>query len=483
MQYLTSLQGWGLLLLYLILTWVITYGYGKFVRTKEYFLVSERRIKSRYAAFSIAATWIWAPALFVSAEKGYTQGIAGLFWFTVPNILCLIIFGLFAEKMRKAKPKGFTMSHYIREKFSKRTHNLFLLESLGLQICSFAVQLLAGASIISKLTGIDFFLLTLALAIIPLTYTFAEGINASIKTDYWQMIWIAIVLIIGVPWAVSNAGGFPAIANGLGGISGKFGSLWDENGIMVFLTYGLPMTIGLMSGPFGDQMFWQRVFGIEKGIKKAFMWGALIFAVVPIGIGILGFIAAGNGIKVESTQLINLKSVLTYLPLWFIVPFIIMILAGLISTVDSVICAVSSIVGHDFLERGKEKPKYKYNQDFTYSDKYYVLVSRYAMLIVTVLAIIVANIPGLKIMYLQLFYGTLRASVFLPTIFAIKKVGMSEKGLFYGLLVSIFIGLPIFSYGNFNMFWQYIVAGSLTSVLASGIISVIYKRKERIFYN
>ena len=58
----------------------------------ENFHVADRHIGAIQAGMSIAATWIWAPALFTSAEKAYTNGIPGLFWFLVPNILCLLLF-------------------------------------------------------------------------------------------------------------------------------------------------------------------------------------------------------------------------------------------------------------------------------------------------------------------------------------------------------------------------------------------------------
>ncbi len=88
-------------------------------------------------AFSMAATWVWAPSMFVASEKAYTQGLVGVFWFVVPNVLTLMLFAFFANKMRKAPARGWTFSDYIREKYSKRCHNLFLVESFGLQTMSF----------------------------------------------------------------------------------------------------------------------------------------------------------------------------------------------------------------------------------------------------------------------------------------------------------------------------------------------------------
>ena len=44
------------------------------------FCVGDRNIHWILSALSIAATWIWAPALFTSTENAYMKGFAGLFW-------------------------------------------------------------------------------------------------------------------------------------------------------------------------------------------------------------------------------------------------------------------------------------------------------------------------------------------------------------------------------------------------------------------
>lgn len=466
MNVLSKETGWLVLFLYLVvmclLAWAYSYRDGKM--TKLSFLVANRTIKGWYAALSIAATWIWAPALFVASEKAYTQGIVGAFWFIAPNVGVLVLFGFFANWMRKKKPEGWTFSDSIRESYGNRTHNLFLIESFGLQTMSFAVQLLAGAAVMSKITGIGFFPLTVALAVIPIIYTFLKGLKTSIMTDYWQMLVIAIVLAIGLPFLFAHTEP-GSIVKGLGGTSGKFTNLFNSDGLNVFLTFGLATTIGLLSGPFGDQMFWQRIFAVKKDqVKSTMMWAAFWFAIVPISMAFFGFAVAGSGIENGNTQLTNLTAILQWTPHWFVYFFIVLILSGLISTLDSIITAVSSIVGHDIQVR----TQFKFDV---------VNASRLAMVVVTIVGIVIANIPGLKIVYLFMLYGTLRASVLLPTMWHILGKRMSEKGLFWGILLSIFVGVPIFGYGNLNKITWMIVAGSLISLLTSGIISRLGKNK------
>ena len=154
-----------------------------------------------------------------------------------------------------------------------------------------------------------------------------------------------------------------------------------------------------------------------------------------------------------------------------------MILAGLISTVDSIFCAVSSVAGHDVVMRltdGKTN-----GESVTINGKTFtsIQIARMVMVVVCVLAILVANIPGLTITYLFLFYGTLRSSVMLPTIFAINGKRMTERGIYYGIMASIVVGLPIFAIGNLNGNVAMIVTGSLLTIGLSGAISRLLPQK------
>ena len=132
------------------------------------FCVGDRNIGWGMSALSIAATWIWAPALFTSTENAYTKGFAGLFWFLAPNVLCLILFIPFARKIREEMPEGITLSGYMYEKYnSKPVRNAYLFQLGALSALSTGVQLLAGSKILSMLSGIPFAAMTIIMASFP----------------------------------------------------------------------------------------------------------------------------------------------------------------------------------------------------------------------------------------------------------------------------------------------------------------------------
>lgn len=426
----------------------------------EKFCVGNRNIDWGISALSIAATWIWAPALFTSTENAYTKGFAGLFWFLVPNVLCLMLFIPFAKKIRREMPDGITLSGYMYEKYqSESVKNVYLFQLGALSVLSTGVQLLAGSKILSMLTGIPFTVMTVIMAVVAFSYSQFSGIKASILTDSVQMIFMLTASVCFAVFGIKNGGGVETLLTGLGGLTEDAGCLLSRRGWEIFLDFGLPTTIGLLSGPFGDQCFWQRAFCMEKGkIGRAFLVGAILFGIVPLSMGILGFIGAGMRYVAVDAGVINFELIRVLFPTWAVIPFLFMIVSGLLSTIDSNLCAASSLTTDIFKKVTIKKTKI-------------------AMILLLVLGIAVANIPGLSVTHLFLMYGTLRAATMLPTILTLKGAGMTPQGIVIGIISALIVGMPIFAYGNINGIAAYKTAGSLTTVILSGMVALAISRK------
>ena len=429
----------------------------------ERFCVGNRNTGWMVSALSIAATWIWAPALFTSTENAYTKGFAGLFWFLVPNVLCLILFIPFAKRIREEMPVGITLSGYMYGKYhSKAVKNIYLFQLGALSALSTGVQLLAGSKILSMLTGIPFAAMTVIMAVIAFSYSQFSGIKASILTDAVQMVFMLAASIGFVAFGVKNGGGMETLVTGLGGAAGDAGSLFSKRGWEIFLGFGLPTTIGLISGPFGDQCFWQRAFCVRKDrIGRAFLVGALLFGIVPLSMGVLGFIGSGMGYVAADTGIINFVLISTLFPEWAIIPFLFMIVSGLLSTIDSNLCAVSSLTTDIFEKKTLGKTKF-------------------SMILLLAVGIAVANIPGLTVTHLFLMYGTLRAATLLPTVFTLKGIKLTPQGVVAGIIAALIIGLPIFGYGNIQGIAAYKTAGSLLTVILSGAVALAISGKRGV---
>ena len=430
----------------------------------ERFCVGNRNTGWMVSALSIAATWIWAPALFTSTENAYTKGFAGLFWFLVPNVLCLILFIPFAKRIRKEMPEGITLSSYMFGKYhSRAVKNIYLFQLGTLSAMSTGVQLLAGSKILSMLTGLHFTFITVIMTAIAFSYSQFSGIKASILTDAVQMVFMLAASICFAIFGINNGGGIESLAAGLGGIEGDAGLLFSKRGWEIFFEFGFPTTIGLISGPFGDQCFWQRAFCVKKNkIGRAFFVGALLFGIVPLSMGILGFIGAGIGYMATDTGIINFELIDTLFPAWVVIPFLFMIVSGLLSTIDSNLCAISSLTTDIFKEKTLGKTKF-------------------AMILLLAFGIAIANIPGLTVTHLFLMYGTLRAATLLPTVFTLKGMKLTSQGVVVGIISALIIGLPVFGYGNMQSNAAYKTAGSLLTVILSGALALAVSRKRDVW--
>ncbi|MBT3834660.1 hypothetical protein HOF56_00250 [Candidatus Peribacteria bacterium] len=434
-------------------------------QTMEHFLVAKREVKWMHGALSIAVSWVWAPAIFIASLQAYTKGIAGAFWFVVPNIICFFLFAPLALRLRKLVPNGYTMPEFIIKRFKGHTgaHIAFLIIFFGYQIGALLINALAGGTLLSLLTGIDVNIAILAMAITALAYSFISGMEASVLTDVIQMLMIIILGFILVPLVISIAGGFDAVIGGLGGVSGEFGSIFHPG---IAWAFGIPVTISLLSGPIGDQMFFQRGFAVrEKHIIRTFVIGGLIFALVPMTLCLLGFVAANPAfaIEVSDPQMVGPIVIAHFLPSWAIILFIFMAFAGLSSTIDSAYVALSSLGAIDI---------YKRYINPNPVDKDILRASRITMIVCAVIGTAIALLKP-QLMWVFLIYGALASAGLFPTILSLTWNRLNAKGAMFAVAISLLVGTPLSIYANVKGDENLIVYAAISSVLISLVVSIV----------
>ena len=453
------MQGLILMVGYTAVMIAVTRLFTKRQETAEGFLVADRHMGAVRSAMSIAATWIWAPALFTSAEKAYTNGTVGLFWFVVPNVLCLLFFIPYAKSIRQKMPDGITLSGFMGKTYGRKAQGIYLFQLTLLSVLSTGVQLLAGGKILATITGLPYAAMVILLAVSAYSYSQFSGIRASVMTDVVQMVVILASCALFVPWALHTNNDAAALMRGLSGASGEYGSLFDTKGAAVLFSFGLPTAIGLISGPFGDQCFWQRAFACEqKKIGRAFALGAVLFAVVPLSMGALGFIAAGSGFVASDTGVVNMELVAHLFPSWAICVFALMLVSGLLSTVDSNLCAAASLT-HDVIPDAGVK------------------TSKVSMVLLLCAGAMIAFVPGLTVTHLFMIYGILRATTLLPTVLTLKGKVLTDSGVFLGVLSGLVVGWPLFIYATNTGNSALKTVGCLMAAILPGVVSALASRK------
>ncbi|MFN8492982.1 MAG: hypothetical protein U0350_35595 [Caldilineaceae bacterium] len=462
--------GFSLAMLLLVSQWV------QHRNSIELFFVANREVGLLIGSLSVAAAWIWAPALFVSSQKGYQQGIPGVFWFTFPNALALILFAFLARRIRKVMDQGYTLPEFIRQRLGVRSHVLHIVAIFVVQTYAVIVQLTGSLLLLNLLTGISKTTLILIIATLFLALAGLHGIRTSILIDVIKAVMIAVVSIVIIPWTISRAGGITSVINGLGGSQGTYTNLFDPT---VAWTFGVPISISLLSGIAIDQQQWQRAFSIRRQrVRLVFIIGGIIFAFVPASLALLGFIAANPamGISVQSTQLSGVAAVAHFLPKVGVMIFTIMVLAGLTSAGSAALCAVSSIGGIDI---------YRQYLNRNATDQQIISASRAIMFGVLFIAMVISLLPNVQILYIQLLVGSFRAALLVPTILALFWRRLSGRAAFYGMLTGIVVGVPLFVYGTLVNNATISSLGSLLPIFISTLICLIgsYLSQDKFDFN
>lgn len=454
------------------LTWWLANGFNS---SKEAFFVAKREIGGLQGAMSTGAAWMWAPGMFISAQQAYQNGLVGLFWFCIGNFLSLIFFSWFAKRLRDRKPDGFTISGYLREKFGKRVQILFMVELGMLAVCSFAINVLAGSKSVQVVTGMNYHLVSFILAAIALTYTIRGGLKASVITEVFKLSTLVLGLAVLVPWAIGEAGGWSVVSEGLGGITGNGREIFGtEFALGVFMGFGFATALGHMGAPWGDNAFYQRAFAIRKeSVIKAFVGGAFIFIITPLLTGLLGFLAAGLKYDVPKELLgyVNILTVGSLLPSWAVLIYLFMLFAGLVSVLDSQLSSVSNLFGHDVKNMASKDQR----------DLESIRYGRMGMAALIVAGLTIANWPGMTLVTIFLFFGILRATVWFPLMLSLfNEKLVSEKGMFWGILLAYLVGFSTYVYGqNFGGGPTVAVIGTCLAVFGSGALSLLITWVDR----
>jgi len=183
--------------------------------------------------------------------------------------------------------------------------------------------------------------------------------------------------------------------------------------------------------------------------------------------GLLGFVAAGTGLEIPNNMVGTTNAIVigTFLPPVAALVFAFMIFAGLVAILDSQFASVANMTGHDVYN------KFKMGSPIS--------TARYGMVALAILGLIVANIPGMQLVYLFLFFAVLRAGVWLPSMMAVMRPHwVTEQGMFWGILIPVTIGEILFVAGKLG-YTDTAFMGTLIAIFGSPVLTLILSNGSR----
>jgi len=223
---------------------------------------------------SVALAWMWGLGLFFSVQMTFMFGLQGLLLFAIPNALGLMLFGFLTQIVAKRHDGGRESLAIFFEKFAKPFRLiLYLYQILALTLTVFALarylfvplQLASGGLFVIYLCLIVFVILAAGCL-------FGEEFGIE-KIKYSHALLgllllgcVAIILCGLQPFLPAN---FTWTA--------PFPKEWT--GPTIF-GYAIPLTVGLLVGPWLDLQQWQRAIQIHRensSIRLSYFFGGGIF--------------------------------------------------------------------------------------------------------------------------------------------------------------------------------------------------------------
>ena len=320
---------------------------------EDYFLAN-RKFASPILFFTLAATNFSAFTFLGFAGKAYTDGVGQYGVMALGTSFMAIMFYILGRKIwRIGKEKGYiTPGELIGGRYNSKGLQLLFTTIMSIfTIPYLAIQAIGAGYILQMIfPDIDVKLGAIVVMIIICLYVLFGGMRATGWTDVFQGI-IMIVAMIAA---------FAFIANSLGGTSQATllayesnPSLFSRPGPNNFFTPQIWLSF-LILWIFCDPMFPQiftRFYTAksEKSLKTAMiLYPVLIsfFFLLPVLIGVW---AHGAGIETANPDNVLLLMVEKYTPPAVFSLVIIGALAALMSTADSQLLAVSTLLTCDFL--------------------------------------------------------------------------------------------------------------------------------------
>lgn len=350
-------------------------------------------------AMSIAATWVWAPAVFVASNMAYYSGLYGFLWFLIPNVLTLLVFGYFAHKFVNERGQEYFVGMTDLFENNKRQANLHSIVSSILLVSSGCVQIIGLHTLLQVyFPTIPIWLSACLISVFCYLYSKHGGIKWCIITDKLKYIIMLLIGIALVCISFSNAN-----VNEITFFGVNNPNFWD-----ITISFGIISTIGLLCAPYVDNTFWQRVFCLEeKTVTKTFKWSALYFLLIPLCFGLVGFLSTPLG---EQGWVITKA----FGDNQFVTGMLsVAITCALVSTLDSCLCAADAL-----------------------SKKTINIPAMEVMLLLSCIIVILLE-PTIVQMFLA--YGTIRTAIAVPTILTIYNKS-DESRLFYATLCAVLVG-------------------------------------------
>lgn len=415
----------GVILVFLIVLY-IGWRATKQTKTADDFLMASRSLGKIQAGFSMAATDIGGNAVVGAVAYAYTRGLGGA-WYNWGAVVPMFILGLLLAKQLRRLTIA-SVPELLGRRYSSSTRLLSVIVHLLAIGSTLGIQFTVAASAVSIIAGISFELALMITVVVVVAYTIGGGLLAVVNTDVFQFIVICISIILVIPFALRDIGGWDAMLQKIPQGYLNIGS----QGILTPLSLGLLYMFDYAT----NQHILQRVFAAknESTARFAFLFSSGMYVIFGLSVAFIGVLAYALYPNLENSQTVYALIIRNVLPSGVAGIALGGLFAAAMSTADSKIMAASHLFINDIY-----KPYFCRDKEI--SDKHVLQISRIVTLVVCVLGIGVSLVSDslVQMMYVGgLFYGT---AVFVPMVMALYWKRGTTKAAMISMISAMCIGL------------------------------------------
>ena len=398
------------------------------------YLTANRNIGLFSLTTSLTASALGAWILFGPASAATWGGIGAIIGYSLGTAFPMFFLIYLGRKIRKEFPKGSSLVEFMRKKFGKSLFKLILLMTIFYMFIFLCAEVTAVAVLINYISGTELWKTALIVLISTLIYTLHGGLRASIFTDNIQMVVILILLLISFIYVNSYTGS-----------EFSFEFIKDKNPHLLSSSYmpsytaGLTFFIAVAATNLFHQGNWQRVYAAKdfETLKTSLIISFFIIIPIVFYMGFTGLVA----FSIDPTSrpdlgffTLLLKEQTELLSLFIIV----LGLALTISTVDTLVNAISSLIVVD----GKST--------FNLSKKTnYLNFSKYIILFLSFISFIIAS-KGYDILYLFLLADLFCCAFVLTIFYSFYNKKINEKTAYISIIIGLIGGFLMFPTPDFS---------------------------------
>ena len=398
------------------------------------YLTANRNIGLFSLTTSLTASALGAWILFGPASAATWGGIGAVIGYSLGTAFPMFFLIYLGKKIRKEFPKGSSLIEFMRKKFGKSLFKLILLMTIFYMFIFLCAEVTAVAVLINYISGTKLWITALIVLLSTLAYTLYGGLRASIFTDNIQMIVIGVLLLISLFYIKTFIGSEFSFEF----INKKNPQLLSSSYIPSY-TAGLTFFIAVAATNLFHQGNWQRVYAAKnfETLRKGLIISFFIIIPIVFYMGFTGMVA----FSINPTTRPDLGFFVLLLKEQKELLSLLVIVLGLaltISTVDTLVNAISSLIVVD------GKATFKFNKKTNYLN-----LSKYIILFLSFISFIVAS-KGYDILYLFLLADLFCCAFVLTVFYSFYDKKINENTAYISIVLGLILGFLLFPTPDFS---------------------------------